>query len=145
MGSESLAFKEWAKSEGLLQSFPIDEGCRDKELGIEAEDYLNTLLTNSQTREPLLPALGGLPFALKEHIDKDLDHFRQSGIIPTFVFNGLELGCRDRKTISKESQKAAQILDQAWSVYDQGRGDDAVVAFGKACMLITNLTILHDC
>lgn len=144
MGPESLAFKDWAKSEGLLDSFPIDEGCKGKEIGIEAEDYLNSLLTNSQTREPLLPALGGLPFALKEHIDKDLDNFRHAGIIPTFVFNGLELGCRDRKTISKESQKAVQILDEAWRVYDQGRGDDAVIAFGKACMLVRDLDFTHD-
>lgn len=134
MGSESLAFKEWVKAEGILESFPIDAGCKGREFGIDVEDYLNSLLTNSQTREPLLPALGGLPFALKDHIDKDLYNFRQAGITPIFVFSGLELGCRDRKTISKDSQKSVHILDEAWRVYDQGRGDDAVVAFGKACM-----------
>ncbi|KAK4504771.1 hypothetical protein PRZ48_002733 [Zasmidium cellare] len=138
MGSESLAFKEWVKSEGLQQSFPIDAGLKGREVAIEVEDYLNSLLTNSQTREPLLPALGGLPFALKDHIDKDLENFRQAGIIPIFVFSGLEIGCRDRKTISKESKKALDILDEAWSVYDLGRGDDAVVAFGKACTYRTS-------
>lgn len=133
MGSESLAFKDWLKAEGLVVSANLNHEWNGKTIGIDAEDYLNTLLTNPQTREPLLPALGGLPFALREHIDKDLEQFRKAGIKPYFMFNGLEIGCRDRKTISKESQKAVQILDEAWRVYDQGRGDDAVVAFGKAC------------
>lgn len=133
MGSESLAFKDWVKTEGLVLSADINQEWKGKTVGIDAEDYLNTLLTNLQTREPLLPALGGLPFALQDHVEKDLEQFRKAGMTPKFVFNGLEIGCRDRKTISKESQKAVQTLDGAWNVYDQGRGDDAVSAFGRAC------------
>lgn len=129
---ESLAFKDWAKGEGLALSANLNE-FNGTVVGFDAEDYLNTLLTNAQTREPLLPALGGLPFALQQHVDQDLDHLQKAGVRPLFTFNGLDIACRDRKSISKESQKAVNTLDEAWRVYDLGQGDSAVVAFGKAC------------
>jgi hypothetical protein len=135
MGSESLAFKEWLKGEGLLHTGNPKEMLGDSTIGFEAEDYLNNILTNITTREPLLPALGGLPFALQHHVDSDLDHLEAAGIKPYFIFNGLDTACRNRKTIFNESQKASKTLHDAWTVYDQGRGDDAVVAFGKACEL----------
>jgi hypothetical protein len=135
MSAESLAFKDWAKAEGLVLSGDIAE-FSDTIIGFEAEDYLNSLLNNTSTREPLLPALAGLPFALRQHVDADLASFADAGIEPRFIFNGLEIACRDRKSLMKESLKASKTLEEAWNVYDQGRGDDAVVAFGKACELI---------
>ena len=134
MGSESLAFKDWARNEGL-HSFGSLRLLKESTVAIDAEDYLNTLLIQARTREPLLPALGGLPFALEQHIDSDLANFYDADIKPIFVFPGLDVACKDRRSISRESQKAIKILDDAWTVYDQGRGDDAVVAFGKACKL----------
>lgn len=131
---ESLAFKDWAKGEGLVLGGPLND-FNGTTVAFDAEDYLNALLTNTQTREPLLPALGGLPFALRQHVDQDLEHLQEAGIKPIFVFNGLEIACKDRKSINKESQKAVSTLDEAWRVYDLGQGDSAVVAFGKACKL----------
>lgn len=133
MGSESLAFKDWLKGEGLVHSGDVKQIFEDTIIGFEADDYLNSILTNVATREPLLPALGGLPFALQLHVDTDLDRFEAAGIKPYFIFNGLDTACRDRKSILNESSKAAKTLHDAWTVYDQGRGDDAVLAFGKAC------------
>jgi hypothetical protein len=132
-----MAFKEWARSEGMLMSGDVAE-FRDATVGFDAEDYLNSLLNNVSTREPLLPALGGLPFALRQHVDRDLSNLEDAGIKALFMFNGLDIACRDRKSIMRESQKATKTLDEAWSVYDLGRGDDAVVAFGKACKLMMN-------
>lgn len=132
MDTESLAFKAWAHAEGLVVPADLAE-FRKSKIGIDAEDYLSTRLTDAQTREPLLPALGGLPFALRQHVDSDLENFKKAGIEPLFVFNGMDCAFKDRKSIVKESQKAITLLDEAWKVYDQGRGDEAVVAFGKAC------------
>lgn len=133
MGSESLAFKDWLRNEGLLHTGNIKQIFDDTIIGFEADDYLNSILTNVTTREPLLPALGGLPFGLQHHVDTDLDRFETAGIRPYFIFNGLDTACRDRKSVLNESQKASKTLHDAWTIYDSGRGDDAVVAFGKAC------------
>lgn len=132
--AESEAFREWLRSENLIQTVTLDE-FEGATIGFDAEDYINTLLQRESTREPLLPALGGLPFALTDHIDRDLEEIRsnfQKG--PVFVFNGIDLEVHDRRTISKESQKALRILDDAWNVYNQGNGQQAVDLFGKTCM-----------
>ncbi|KAK0318338.1 hypothetical protein LTR91_010218 [Friedmanniomyces endolithicus] len=126
------AFKEWVQSEGLETSGKIDQ-FRKSCIAFDAEDYLDTLLTATLSREPLLPALGGLPFALQKHIDDDLQRFRDAEIKPIFVFNGLQAASKDGTMVAREGKRAAKILDEAWGIYDQGRGEDAVNAFGKAC------------
>lgn len=132
MASRAQAFRDWATSEGLTTSGNIEQ-LKDKRLVIDAEDFLETILTSQATREPLLPALGGLPFALKKHVDAYIANFKQADITPTFVFNGLDLSCKDRATISRESKQAARSLDEAWSLYSQSRADEAVAEFGKSC------------
>ena len=131
MGSNALAFKDWASSEDCVASAPVDQ-LRNVHVGIDAEDYLHSLLVTG-SREPLLPALGGLPFSLKKRVDDDLLGFRDAGIEPLFVFNGLDLACKDRASILRESRKASGILESAWSTYDEGKGEAAVSLFGKAC------------
>ena len=126
------AFKEWVQSEGLEFSGKIDQ-FRKSCIAFDAEDYLDTLLTATLSREPLLPALGGLPFALQKHVDDDLQGFRDADIKPIFVFNGLQAASKDGTMVVREAKRAAKILDDAWSIYDQGRGEEAVNAFGKAC------------
>lgn len=128
----ATAFKEWSKAEGL-ESVGQLEQFRDLRIAVDAEEYLNVLLTQTLTREPLLPALGGLPLALQKHVDGDLAGFKDAGIEPVFVFNGLDVASKDRTMIGREAKKAAATLNEAWSIYDQGRGDDAVTSFGKAC------------
>ena len=131
-GDTNMAFRDWTKSENLETHGPLTQ-FQNTRIAIDAEDYLTTLLTNTQTREPLLPALGGLPFALQKHVDGDLKGFKDAGIEPVFVFNGLELACRGQNVVGRGGKRAAANLSEAWAIYDQGRGDDAVVAFGKAC------------
>lgn len=138
--AESLAFREWAKQEGLVQTVPIEQ-FNDAVIGYDAEDFVNILLS-TEGREPLLPALGGLPFTLKTHIDRELENIKKyTKKTPLFMFNGVDLALHDRKTISKESEKAVRILDEAWRVYDNGDGDAAVRAFEKACKYLWELYI----
>ena len=70
--AESHPFKDWALSQGFVQKADLD-ALRGTTIGIDAEDYLYTLIAEQPTREPLLPAIGGAPFALQQHVDKDLD------------------------------------------------------------------------
>lgn len=132
MGSNALAFKTWATNEKVVNNSPTEQ-FRNARVGIDAEDYLHSLLITGN-REPLLPALGGKPFCLWRRVDDDLEGYKAAGIEPWFVFNGLDLACRDRVSLQNESTKASHFLNEAWSIYDQGRGEDAVITFGKACM-----------
>lgn len=127
-----MAFRDWCRSEDLEHHGPLSQ-FTGTTIAIDASDYLTTLLTSPATREPLLPALGGLPFALQKHVDADVAGFREAGITPVFVFEGLETGCRSEGMVGRESRQKAGVLGEAWGIYDQGRGDEAVVAFGKAC------------
>lgn len=126
-----LTFKEWAHNTGALFSSDISE-LEGVTVGIDAEEYLAGLLISEQ-REPLLPALGGLPFSLRDRVDQDIEHFSDAGIRPMFVFNGLDLACKDRASILRSSLRATENLESAWSIYDSGKGDEAVKAFGRAC------------
>lgn len=139
MGSNALAFKEWATNESVCQSAPVEQ-LRNTRLGIDADDYVHSLLFASQ-QEPLLSALGGLPFSLHKRVDEDLLSFREAGIEPLFVFNGLDLACKDRASVLRESRKAESTLKGAWSVYDEGNGEEAVKAFGRLCEYRTSFLL----
>ena len=139
MGSNSQAFKEWALHEDLTFTRSIDQHFDKRngsntnyDVGIDADDYLQSLLT-APNKEPLLPALGGLPFTLKKRVDEDIEGFKQASINPVFVFNGLDLACNDRTSIFRDSRKVAGTLSEAWRIYDEGKGDEAVAAFGQVC------------
>ena len=144
MGSNALAFKNWAANENVITTTPVEQ-FRGRRIGIDADDYLQTLLV-SGNREPLLPAHGGKPFTLTKRVDEDLESFRAAGIEPIFVFNGLDLACKDRASILNESRRASGILNEAWQIYDQGKGEDAVLMFGKACKYqeACNLFDVHE-
>jgi hypothetical protein len=128
-----MTFRDWAQEESVLRFTKLDQ-FRGKRIAFDAEHYLHSLLTDAATKEPLLPALGGLPFAIRLNIDRDLKRYQTAGIAPTFVFNGLDVASRDRSAIASESKKAASTLAEAWSTYDQGNGDKAVGTFAHACM-----------
>lgn len=131
MGSNALAFKNWAVNENVITTTPV-EHFKGKRIGIDADDYLQSLLV-SGNREPLLPAHGGQPFTLQKRVDEDLEGFQAAGIEPIFVFNGLDAACRDRTSILNDSRRASAVLNEAWQIYDQGKGEEAVANFGKAC------------
>ncbi|KAK5731353.1 hypothetical protein LTR15_001293 [Elasticomyces elasticus] len=130
-------FRHWVAAEQLLSTCELT-AFKKSCLAFDAEDYLDNLLTATLTREPLLPALGGLPFALQKHVDEDLQNLKDAGIKPIFVFNGLSAASIDGKMREREAKRASKILDDAWRIYDQGRGEEAVNAFGKACTYKTS-------
>jgi len=132
MSATSVAFAEWAAQEGCTSSGDLSQ-LKDKRVVVDADAFVDTLLTSAGTREPLLPALGGLPFAFKKHVNAYVNAFREHSITPTFVFPGIDLACRDRASIARESRAAAQSLNEAWNLYSQSKADEAVAEFGKSC------------
>lgn len=137
MMSRASDFASWAKAEGVLHEASLEtvtKGNVEFKIAIDAEDFLSSILTGGQsTYEPLLPALGGVPFTLESHIDTRLEAFQTSGINPIFVFSGGLPVYRERNAITRDSIKASAVLNEAWNIYARGRAEESVDEFGKVC------------
>lgn len=103
---------------------------KDSVIGIEADHYLQKLLTTAPSKEPLVTALGGFPFSLKNTVEADIDDLHKAGIKPVFVFRGLKT-VRTEKPFSTVDDSPASRA-RAWELYDQGLANEAVEAFGAA-------------
>lgn len=118
---------EWATPR--LQNFPL-AALKDTTLGIEAAHYLDRLLSTPPSKEPLLSALGGFPFALKTSIEHELEMMSSFGIRPVFVFSGLD--CAVKEKPMRQLREASRLNSQAWELYNQHRAIQAVDAFGNS-------------
>ncbi|KAI3300683.1 hypothetical protein DTO002I6_1406 [Penicillium roqueforti] len=116
---------EWAV--GRTQSLPLS-ALKGAVVGIDASHYINQHLVNQSTREALLGALGGFPFALRSNIEKELQTFKNLGVATIFVFNGLEFGKKEHRA----QPASTRSFDQAWDLYDQQQADQVVDAFSSA-------------
>ena len=112
-----------------IQTLPLST-LKDATLGIEAEFYLWRLLNTAPTKEPLLSALGGFPYGLKQAIEDDLAAFRTAGIKPLFVFNGLKVARTEKPFLQADHGPTNRL--KAWDMYDRGLPTQAVEAFGDA-------------
>ncbi|KAJ5327329.1 XPG N-terminal [Penicillium brevicompactum] len=138
---------EWAV--GRTQSLPLSS-LKDAVIGIDAAHYINQHLLNQSTREALLGALGGFPFALRANIEKEIHAFQSLGVGCIFVFNGLDFGKKEQRA----QPQASRSFEQAWDLYDQQQADQVVDAFSSAGMsplssppsdhLVTGLASLHQ-
>lgn len=122
-------FNEWASPERLIQSSPLDQ-LKDRCVAIDAEHHVQRILTGD-TKEPLLPALGGTPFTIEKTIDAQIKQFEDSGIKPFFVFHGISAIGEQRKLVAAELQ--AKKINEAWDLYNASNPDQAVATFGTAC------------
>jgi hypothetical protein len=123
------ALDDWAASRTLSLSL---SSLRGAVVGIDASYYISQHLHHHASREPLLIALGGFPFALKSTVEKELQTFKNLGIACVFVFNGLDFGKRDQQTQART--ESGRAFEQAWELYDQQRADQVVGAFSNAGM-----------
>lgn len=100
-------------------------------IAIEAAYYLNRLLVNPSLKEPLLAALGGLPFTMRSTVTNDIAAFREAGIKPIFVFDGMDVS--KTKTLFQQADEAVRANTAAWNLYNQHQAENAVAAFGESC------------
>lgn len=108
-------------------SFPLGE-LEDCAIGVDATYYLSHLLDHSPAHEPLLSALGGLT-SINAHINQDLDQWDNNKIIPLFVFDGQTVAGQSDVSV-KRGREANRKTDEAWTLYSQSSGEQAVSAFG---------------
>jgi hypothetical protein len=121
-------FDAWNANIGELSELQELSGCR---IGIEAADYLNhRILNHPRAKEPLVPALGGLPLAWKQHIEDDLNTFASLQIEPWFVFSGLDITKQDNPFRQKQEQ--AVVNATAWNLYDSHQAESSVAKFGES-------------
>ena len=123
------AFDAWA--ERCVKSMPLT--ClKDSIIGVDAAYYLAHFLEPS--KEPLLAALGGQPFALESAIVRELDDCKAAGFKVHFVFDGLDWGVKDEPF--KASISNAFTSTAAFETYEKDMPGEAIKVFrksGKMC------------
>ncbi|KAK4683589.1 hypothetical protein P7C73_g6649, partial [Tremellales sp. Uapishka_1] len=123
-----LLLPVYLRERKLLQSAPLSslQGYR---LGIDASHYLKSLLSDPDTREPLVASTGGLPLALIARVENDLRTLDRIGIKPVFVFAGLPTASRPpQKGLDPQVEREAQVKNEAWSHYENGQVEKAIIA-----------------
>ena len=121
-------FAQWSATFSEASELEQLTGSR---VGVEAAEYLSQrILNHPRAKEPLVPALGGLPLALKQHIEEDLDTFRNFEIEPWFVFSGLDITKHDNPYGQKIEEAAVNA--NAWNLYDSHQAEASVAKFGES-------------
>jgi hypothetical protein len=99
----------------------------DTRLGIDAKHYIQSLLSDPDTREPLVASTGGLPLALTQRVETDLRTLDRLGIKPVFVFAGLPLASRPPvKGFDAQADRETSTKNEAWSHYENGEVEKAI-------------------
>lgn len=98
-------------------------------IGVEATSYLQNMIDNPPSHEPLLAALGGDPMTLKSHIQNELDLWKQNNITPIFVFDGQSSKGKDEISLWK-AKHALKQTQHAWDLYGENHPETAVKTFG---------------
>ncbi|UKZ72774.1 hypothetical protein TrVFT333_000409 [Trichoderma virens FT-333] len=141
-----LAEDSWINAQASTYDIAELEDCA---IAVDASYYLSLLLDTDPSREPLLPALGGLT-GIQIHIRQNLDLWDKHGIVPFFIFDGQSIIGQDDITL-KRGRAANQKTDEAWDLYSQTEAEQAVAAFGAnqgslpsmpPCAARPNLTIM---
>lgn len=123
---------------------------KGSKIGIDANNYIDSVIRANG--EPLIQALGGFPYTLLEHIAMDLAAFKNHGITPFFVFDGLSVNSQQPVTSDSTKRETsippagstnsssnivsetANILHkrtQAWDDYEKGQAEQAVRGFDQ--------------
>lgn len=142
MGHGVRALDYFLLERNLVKEAPLS--ClRETRLGIDAGHYIDQLLTNPDTKEPLCTALGGIPSALGGRIEEDLRTLEVNKIKPIFVFSGLGFRQREKPlSNSEEINLKLSKRQQAWDHYEKGRIDQATASFSQGSSM-TYMDILR--
>jgi hypothetical protein len=109
----------------------------ESRLGIDASYYIQLLLENEPSREPLLAATGGVPLALTQRIETDLRVLEKLHIKPVFVFPGLptnkkRLPQNDQNREQQVQNDACKHRRDAWQKYENDQEDEASKLWEKS-------------
>lgn len=100
-------------------------------IAVHAGYFLHKFITSPPYQEPLHPVLGGNPFALKTHLEVELQAWQKLDLHPTFYFDG-EGFVESEEIAMRESKVAYSKMEGAWKLYHNQQPNEAVIAFGKS-------------
>jgi hypothetical protein len=121
----------YIKERKLSQTCPL-KALSGTRLGIDAAHYIRTLLSEPDSREPLVASTGGLPLALVSRVEADLRNLEVLRIRPVFVFAGLPTSSRPPpKGMDQMAERELQVKNEAWSHYENGQVDRAVMTLAQ--------------
>lgn len=127
--------------EARLTKFISLSALSGKSIGISVSQFVSQVLSTLPThREPLLHATGGAPLTLELAIIELKKQFDKHNIDAIFVFDGLCLVQTARHPSYEEASWAKgtrgatvhQLREHAWTLYNKGQGEQAVVVFDEA-------------
>lgn len=98
---------------------------------VEASYYLQQLIDNKPTQEPLLSALAGFPLSLQMHIESNLSKWKEFQITPTFIFDGQAIVGKERTSL-RLAKEALTRTQAAWDLYSRNNASRAVMEFGES-------------
>ena len=110
----------------LLSTCPLSalSGTR---LGIDGVHYIKTLLSEVDTREPLVASTGGLPLAISARIETNLRALETLHIKPVFVFAGLPISSKPPpKGLDPVGERELATKNEAWGHYESGEVNRAI-------------------
>lgn len=120
-----LVEDSWINDQASTHGISELEQCA---LAVDATYYLNQLLDNAPSHEPLLSALGGLT-GIEAHINDNLDLWEKHHITPFFIFDGQSVSGQDDISLDR-GLKANKKTDEAWDLYSKTAAEEAVTTFG---------------
>jgi hypothetical protein len=103
-------------------------------IGVDATAYLQHLIDDPPSHEPLLAALGGDPMTLKHFLEAELDLWKENKMRPIFVFDGQTVVGQEEVALLKAKDGLTQT-NKAWALYGDNRPENAVHTFGTSGML----------
>lgn len=125
VGTSIRSFDAFVSERRLFKTLPISV-MKDGTLGVDGDNFVSRLLNGHSKREPLVHAIGGFPNSVGAALDTFLETLKSNGVKATFVITGI---CRP-ETQFNETLSAQRV--HAWSMYDRGQGEQAVMAFDDA-------------
>lgn len=122
-------FDEWVSQANIRERSQMKK-LAGAQIAIEADHYLERLMNVPPTKEPLLSAIGGLPFALENTVNSHIAAWRAEEIKPFFVFSGLDGYKQD--DVLEDAERNRDTHSQAWNMYEHQQPQEAVNTFGKS-------------
>jgi len=95
---------------------------KNVQVGVDAVFWLRSI---QALKDPFADALGGIPPGIFGFVDKELEAFKEAGIHPIFVFQGVAPGPQHSMFVSRMDHQ----MDMAWTCLAQGEKSQAQKCF----------------
>lgn len=133
------SIEEWAAPR--IQTFPF-ASLRHAVIGIDASYYLDLRLNSPTSIEPLLSAIGGVPYTLKATLRGDLEAFQAIDATLIFVFDGLDYKNKEQHNSTRLTANLKAYKD-GWKEY-YNKDNDKKVAAERTLKAFAKASAMND-